>query len=258
MKRYFFMFLFLMTLILSGCGKSEIKETYVINVPNTDSTYLELNWPAELPVHYTDNATYWEFNDGSVLYTSDRPDVEYDKENNTYVIGRKPDERRIIYTGVAIKKKEFESIVKNAVVVNNTIEFDKDKGLNTLPLFETKEIVLDENGMAMPSDFLEMEKNIPNYYSASLLLISPNNYLTAFILDRTEEEIKQELYNMVCSGTDIEDWYYNKYDGTLLIHSGDKYAVAKAIRTNEWYVYLGTKNYLDYMLSGVNIVSYAD
>lgn len=254
-------FLLLLCLLLAftvGCGSDLSGDTYTICIPNKDDTYLEVQWPVECVIKYTDNATYWEFVDGSLLYTSDSPELIYNEDADTYTVGDKPDERKIIYTGNVISEDLFKSTVNNATVVNNRLNLPAEKEWYSVPEYQTREISLDDRGMAMPSEFISLIKDTANYYSASLLLVNKDDYLTAFILDRNLEDAKQELYNMVCAGSELDSWYYNKDNGYLIFKSCNKYAVAKAIRTNEWYVYLGTEKYIDYMLSGAKLVTYSD
>lgn len=248
----------LLCLMLCGCGSEFSGATYTINVPVTNDSYITVLWPEEIPLKYTDNATYWEFEDQSVLYTSDSPEISYDKDKDTFIVGRKPEERKVIYTGVALSKKQFEDIINSAEVTTNRADYSEDLEIpstNNLE-FDKKEIVIDDHGMAMPAEFLSKIRDTSNFYSASLLLDDTESYLTAFIIDRDFETFKQEIYNMVCTGTPLSQWYYNKDSGIFVIKSGKKCAVAKAIRSNEWYVYLGTFNYSDYMLSGVELVTY--
>lgn len=250
---------------LMSCGKSDFSgQTYQLRIPTSAYTVEDINWPVELPLAKTDGCTYWEFSDGSFLYTSTysaEDTIEHVteiKENEKYQINTAAKTRTIIYDNAHSYGKEVKNILCTATTSVYVPNLPKKAELKKLPEYNVVDISIDDNGMAMPTDYVSDSIRVDNIYSSSMYLQSPTSYITAFILDRTKEEAFDELCSLTCCGQAVTDWYYNSDNNIFYIHSGDRYMVAKAIRDNEWYVYIGTADFLNAMISGVMQVSYAD
>lgn len=250
------------TLLCSaGCGKSggggdvELSgKEYTLQIPTSDSTYYSLTVPEEYAVTSYDNVSYWTLAQNVEVYcTSVQNHLATDQSEgsglyvNSKSVSLDIDDHTISIRCSKNQQELFKTVLRTGKLTECHIDLYADNRLNKFPKYEIQNMTLYDNNLYMPDGAQETKLNV---YTASLVL-NGREFIMSWIQDGKVEDIKDKIACLcLCNSgrTVVEQWYQD--DDIVYVEAGDHIAVAKKLRANEWYIYLGTKSYKNYALTG--------
>lgn len=252
MKKLFLLIILTGT-VLCGCGTEKedavIEEVRKLEVPVSDTEYISLTIE-DIPIVETDNHTFWELEDGTVISVS--TDIASDKNSAdnpfTWLYNRTFENN--LYMHVPDNKLWFYTSNLDALALGRDLTLNNDVEIYELPDYVQKEMVLLSNNLYLPEG---TEDNNVLGVTCSLYTAG-TGWLKSYIYDGDFHDVSTSLVNIVLlnSGSGVDSWYY---DGSILyITSGNNIIAAKKLQYNEWYVYYGSSEFRDYILTGVNTV----
>lgn len=259
MKRII-LFVMCLILLLTGCGATGETEysgaTKSIEILLKDNKILTLQIPVEMEVATTDNHYYWEFTNGTTIYriTSQVTLGTYNAEQDIY-LGNNTVSKNFEDCSVTIA---FDSNVGNvlkpylaqAAVTEKSATIPDYSRLESLPSYKEEEMILKGN-CYMPPNTVDNPMNLD-----SEVYLDGASWLQSWILDAKEEDMKTSLLTLAVLNTsdvflkssyESEDVYYYATDATIV--------AAKRLSYNSWYIYYGSSDMLDYILTGLEKVN---
>ena len=253
--------------LLSGCSdissvdESQYAATSTFYVPITQERLFRFYLPDVLQIVETDNNVYWKFSNGDQLFVMEPIDYsvsKLDEESGLYLTDTtiiKDFEDCCIY--MQVQKGEVD-ILKNLLADGYTVKLKNElyveKQMSELPSYTdmSDSMFLSEHNLYMPEG---VHDTMVNIYTAEVICKSPTSWLETWIIDGTFEDIYPQLCSIACTNsgvTEIDKWYSD--DTIFYASAGNNIVCAKKLRYNEWYVYYGSSDFLDYILTGVNKV----
>lgn len=253
---------------LAGCTSSDSGvilsgDTVTLQIPVSPTELFEVEIPKELSTFKeTDNNLYWKLSDDTTIYRMSELSTlttEYDEDTGLYVapktvIKEFGDGCIIVATSKELQPTFVECMSKGTVREVNTY-LDYSNELEELPSYTVKEMEMTESNMYMPVGAREADSG---YYTCSILS-NGDTWLESWILDGSLKDIQNKLVT-ICLGnsgqTSLSSWY--KTDDIIYLTAGDNVLAAKRLQYNEWYVYFGSVEYTDYILTGIEKVRRAN
>lgn len=261
------LFLLLSCFCLSGCTKSD--EAYTLSgntvpleIPVGDTESYRFEIPTEFVTVETDNNVYWKFSDGTTIYLTqliNHTASEYDESLGIYtsdltaVIDFEEYSKSICITTDTSYCSTIAEYLADGEIVEKDINLYVENELDELPTYVdmSDAMALSENNLYMPEAVQESAVGI---YTADLYC-DGTYWLESWIMDGTYDDIINKLTNICLNNSNVEyvdKWFYD--DTHLLLFAGDNVLGAKKLRYNEWYIYYGSHNYFDHIMTGIEKV----
>lgn len=260
MKKILSLVLVLALLVTSSaCGSSHkfSGNTRLIDVVVGPGSIFKLPIPTELVTSETDNNLYWKFDDGSKLFITQHGDLTGYKVNDAgiYVANesccKSIGDKDIFIQAEHSKVDALSQYIAQGQTVEVKTDLDPKAEIKKLDTYVDKssEMSMSMHNLYMPAGVQETMFNI---YKAELVC-SGEKWLESWVMDGKLNEIKPTLITLACANSNsdhVTSWYEDT--SLFMASAGDVCIYAKKLKLNEWYVYYGSSNYRDYIMTGVS------
>lgn len=248
----------LLVTILVACGKEEIvqnENTYDVEIPLVETYKYVVPVDSSFYIEETNRNSYWKFNDGTIMYKTSTKATDTLKHNDEFdfyygntTLSKEVGDYNIYIVSNKDSIDKFKASVAYGSEVSKTYNLKVEDQLKELPKYEDKEMIIDDNGMVMP---IVNSQPLKNLYTSSIYIEDSASYLESFILDRKIDDLMPELLNIVTSNSDEEDVIWYKDDDYVFLKCGSNITAAKKLHMNSYYIYNGSSNMQDEILSGL-------
>lgn len=254
--------LLLMTFLLSviGCGKTDDSEysgqTQTLEILLYDDNVVTLEIPIELVIEKTDNHYYWELsNDVTIFRTVTKTNVGTYSEDLDLYIGNNTLTRDFDNCSVTINFNKgaanyFKSYLAKAKVSKKSASVPDSARLEYLPSYQNIDMAMRGN-LYMPDD---TEGSFYTIYDAELFT-KGSSWLQSWIMDSKIDGVKKHLLTLAIINTPssgLSSCYES--DDVVFYTTGTTVIAAKKLAMNSWYIYYGSADMVDYILSGIEAV----
>ncbi len=251
--------------LLCGCGEQKQEDTVkvvldLIDIPLGSGKVFKLTLPEGSNIVETDNNVYWLLSDDTKIYRTTKvsnSEEDFDAETGMYIgndyVAKDFDECTITAQG-GNSQGEFRRLLFEGVVDTVDVALYKETKSKFLPSYVdmSDSMYLSDRNLYMPEG--SNESSVGNYTAE--LLCNGVDFLESWIQDGDQDSLQGILatYTLVnAPDAYIASWFMD--DDYMYFTAGDHIMGAKKLKRNQWYIYLGTTKYKDYILTGMHKVS---
>lgn len=245
--------------ILTGCGnKSEYPELsdYTVNleIPVSDSEVMSIPIPGNIATtQETDNHLYTKYlNDVKIYKISDTSEVGFKTTQYPGVLKSKTsvmyvsDDYCILVQCPSEYTSTFAKLLAKRELVEKNICLYTDNMLTEFPKHETMEdMIMLENNMYMPTESVAgvLDTGVAVNFQGT-------SFIESYVQDGTYDQLIDEWSLLVLTNSVSTNVNWCTSEDIIYLESDEYCLVAKKLLYNQWYVYYGTKDWYDYMMTG--------
>lgn len=253
--------LLLCMLLLVGCGANNgtvqlSGQTKTLEIVLTDNEVLQMQIPIEMIPEIQDNNHYFQFSDNVLIIRmmSTVTTSKYNEQLDLYLSAKSAtrmfDNCSVVVQADGTLLSALTDALSKATVVTKTFYLDDDKQLAFLPAYNRMDMVLDGN-IYMPENCVPVQFDV---YEAKLYC-EGNGWLQSYIMDSTFDDLLPKILTLVTNNTgssEIKGWYKN--DEMFYCYTDTTVVGVKKLAFNTWYIYQGSIDMSDYVLTGINTI----